>query len=200
MGIAFKWFAVVHPISPRRKRTTPRAGRSRTGSPVRSPSPSHVRSLLLTFFDRFPSLGRVYSREEPFLPIDPFPIPTSLSLNPFARCYGARTANTRRRRRRRGCDVVSVRHLVYVRVSAVIWLRTLPQHAYIRMRYAPAPILPTCSAAPPFAALFARLAQEAVGLRPEFQRIIDACESIGTDSPHIAIRVPLYRSWSTGSR
>ena len=89
---------------------------------------------------------------------------------------------------------------MYVSVSAVIWLRTLPQHAYIRMRYAPAPILPACSGAPPFAALFARLAQEAVGSRPEFQRIIDACESIGTDSPHIAIRVPLYRSWSTGSR
>ena len=42
-------------------------------------------------------------------------------------------------------------------VCAVIWFRPLPQHAYIRMRYAPAPILPACSAAPPFAVLIVRL-------------------------------------------
>ena len=89
------------------KKNDAETSHSRTGSPVRSPSPSHIISSRRTFFDRFSTIGRVYSREEPFLPIDPFRISTPLSLNPFAQCCGAHVANTRRRRHR-GCAVVSV--------------------------------------------------------------------------------------------
>ena len=51
-------------------------------------------------------------------------------------------SNTRRRRYGRGGTADPVRHLVYVRICAVIWLRTLPRQAHVRFRHASALILP----------------------------------------------------------
>ena len=72
--------------------------RSCTGSPARSPSPSHIISPLHTCFDHFSPLGRVYSCEDPCIPIDPFCFHTPLSLNPFVCCFGARAQQTHKDR------------------------------------------------------------------------------------------------------
>jgi hypothetical protein len=123
---------VIRPRSPRRKRTAPSQVVHAQARPYAHPSPSRAISPLRTFFDRFSPLGRVYSREEPFIPIDPFRFHTPLSLNPFARCCGTRAQHTETGHRR-GSAVVPVRHLVYVRMCAALWPRTFPQRTYIRI-------------------------------------------------------------------
>ena len=79
----------IHARSHTRKNSA-ESSPSHTGLPARIPPPSCPISPLRTFFERFPPLGRVYSREQPFIPIDPFHFHASLSLNPFARSLGPR--------------------------------------------------------------------------------------------------------------
>ena len=69
-------------------------------------------------------------------------------------------------------------------MCAALWLYTLPQRVYIRIRYSPALISPACPATILFALLFTHLADVSRRdcVAASAWRIIDACEAIGTDS------------------
>ncbi|KAH9167607.1 hypothetical protein EDB89DRAFT_2074727 [Lactarius sanguifluus] len=135
---------------------------SPTQSRSRSPSPSRAVSPLRTFLDRFSPLGRVYSREEPFMPIDPFQFHFSLSLNLFARCFGARA---------RPGDVEEGTAASQTDVSFAfdMFPRQLYLHTQLR--------LPSL-----YFSRVARIFQDAAVSRPELQRIIDACEAAGSET------------------
>ena len=75
------------------KKNDAETSHSRTGSPVRSPSPSHIISSRRTFFDHFSTICRVYSREEPFYPSIPSASPP-LSHSTHSRDATARAQQT----------------------------------------------------------------------------------------------------------
>jgi hypothetical protein len=160
------------------------SSRSRTGSPVRSPSPSRAISPLRTFFDRFSPLGRVYSREEPFIPIDPFRFHTPLSLNPFARCCGTRSqqpgegdieeaAPSSRSDISCTCACVPLFGSARFHSAHIFTFDMLPRQFYLHAQLR----LPSL-----YFSRVSRIFQDAAVSRPELQRIIDACEAAGTDS------------------
>jgi hypothetical protein len=91
------------------------------------------------------------------------------------------SAQTWRGHRRGGAHRPS---LMYVRAGATIWLCALPQHAYIRTRYAPTTMLPHAQLWLP-SLYFSRrppIFQDTAMLRSDLQRITDACKVVGTHS------------------
>lgn len=156
--------------------------RSRSGSPARSPSPSRaISSPLRTFLDRFSPLGRVYSREDPFIPIDPFRFHTSLSLNPFARCCGARaqpedleeSTPTSQTDLSCTCQCVPLFGSARFHSAHILALDILPRQFYLHAQLR----LPSL-----YFSRVSRIFQDAAVSRPELQRIIDACETAGSEN------------------
>ncbi|KAI9455783.1 hypothetical protein BJY52DRAFT_1278584 [Lactarius psammicola] len=139
---------------------------SRSGSPARSHSPSRAISPLRTFLERFSPLGRVYSREEPFIPIDPFQFHASLSLNPFARCFGARAQPGDIEEATPG---VPVRRLI----AHIIAFDMLPRQLYLHSQLR----LPRCTFRASRVYSRTRLYRD-----PNSSGIIDACEAAGTET------------------
>jgi hypothetical protein len=169
---------------------------SRAGSPARSPSPSRAVSPLRTFFGRFSPLGRVYSREEPFIPLDPFRLNAPLSFNPFAWCFGARRqpadveamvpgslADT-------SCTCACVPFFGSARFhnAHIFAFDTLPRQLYLHSQLR----LPSL-----YFSRVARIFEDAAVSRPEIQRIIDACESVGTESAQnsMGFVLPFPEEW-----
>ena len=173
--------------------------RSRTGSPTRSPSPSRAVLPLRAFFGRFSPLGRVHSREEPFIPIDPFRLHAPLSLSSFARCFGARqrpsdveavipspgsltdTSST--------CACVPLFGSARFHNVHVLAFDTLPRQLYLHSQLR----LPSL-----YFSRVARIFEDAAVSRPEIQRIIDACESVGTENVQngtTGIVLPFPEEW-----
>ncbi|KAF8256363.1 hypothetical protein EI94DRAFT_1711735, partial [Lactarius quietus] len=163
---------------------------SHSGSPARSPSPSRAISPLRTFFDRFSPLGRVYSREEPFIPIDPFRFHSSLSLNPFARCCGPRAQHvdieeaTPSSHSDISCTCACVPLFGSARFHSahIFAFDMLPRQFYLHAQLR----LPSL-----YFSRVSRIFQDAAVSRPELQRIIDACEAAGTET------APYHRTTGT---
>ncbi|KAH9027954.1 hypothetical protein EDB85DRAFT_2074698 [Lactarius pseudohatsudake] len=147
---------------------------SPTQSRSRSPSPSRAISPLRTFLDRFSPLGRVYSREEPFMPIDPFQFHFSLSLHLFARCFGAQEG-TPASQTDVSCTCPCVPFFGSARFHSVhiVAFDMLPRQMYLHTQLR----LPSL-----YFSRVARIFQDAAVSRPELQRIIDACEAAGSET------------------
>ncbi|KAI0246780.1 hypothetical protein BJV78DRAFT_1286112 [Lactifluus subvellereus] len=164
-----------------RKDSVESHARSRTGSPTRSPSPSRAVLPLRHFFGRFSPLGRVQSKEEPFIPIDPFRLHAPLSLNPFARCFGARpqppdiegVAPGSPTDTSCACACVPIFGSARFHNVHVLALDTLPRQLYLHLQLR----LPSL-----YFSRVARIYEDAAVSRPEIQRIIDACEAVGTEN------------------
>ncbi|KAH9007697.1 hypothetical protein EDB83DRAFT_700068 [Lactarius deliciosus] len=154
---------------------------SPTQSRSRSPSPSRAVSPLRTFLDRFSPLGRVYSREEPFIPIDPFQFHFSLSFKLFARCFGARAQpgdveeGTPASQTDVSCTCPCVPFFGSARFHSVhiVAFDMLPRQLYLHTQLR----LPSL-----YFSRVARIIQDAAVSRPELQRIIDTCEAAGSET------------------
>ena len=180
--------------------------RSRTGSPQRSPSPSRGVLPLRSFLGRFSPLGRIHSREEPFIPIDPFRLHAPLSLNPFSRCFGGAR---RRPADEEGvgssgpggggsyldlapcgtCACVSVLGTARFHNVHMLAFDTLPRQLYLHSQLR----LPSL-----YFSRVARIFEDAAVSRPEIQRIIDTCEGVETENVHGRIRtveLPFPEEW-----
>ena len=158
--------------------------RSCTGSPVCSPSHWRVISPLRTFFDRFSPLGRVYSCEEQFIPTDPFRFNTPLSFNPFARCCSSRAQQTHgdgdieaapSSQSDISCTCACVPIFSSARFHSVhiFAFDILPRQFYLHAQ----PRLPLL-----YLSRVLRIFQDVAVSRRELRRIIDACETVRTDS------------------
>ncbi|KAN0131265.1 hypothetical protein V8E53_010969, partial [Lactarius tabidus] len=164
------------------QKNSAKSSHSCTGSSVLSLFPSRAISPLRTFFDRFSRLGRVYSREEPFIPIDPFRFHTSLSLNPIARYCEPRPQH------RVGdieegaplsqsdisctCACVPLFGSAHFHNVHIFTFDMLTRQFYLHAQLC----LPLF-----YFSRVLRISQDAAVSRPELQRIIDACEAVGTD-------------------
>lgn len=160
--------------------------RSRTGSPQRSPSPSRGVLPLRSLLGRFSPLGRAQSREDPFIPVDPFRLHGRVSLNPFSRCFGARRrpADEEVASPRPGgssldlppcgtCACVSLLGSARFHNVHLLAFDTFPRQLYLHMHLR----LPSL--------YFSRVAlifEDAAVSRPEIQKIIDAVEGGETEN------------------
>jgi len=161
--------------------------RSRTGSPQRSPSPSRG-VLPLRFLGRFSPLGRAQSREEPFIPVDPFRLHAPISLNPFARCFGARRRPTDEEAASSGqgdagssymnlapcstCACVSFFGSARFHNAHTLAFDTLPRQLYLHSQLR----LPSL-----YFTRVARIFEDAAVSRPEIRRILDMVEASETE-------------------
>ncbi|KAI0287228.1 hypothetical protein BC826DRAFT_1045778 [Russula brevipes] len=138
-------------------------------APPRAPLPLRAGYHLCVHSSVVSLLGRAQSREEPFIPINPFRLHAPLPLNPFARCFGAR---------RRTPDVEAAGPQYDMTCACVplfgsgrfhnlhlLALDTLPRQLYLHSQLR----LPSL--------YFSRVAR----IFEDAARIIDACE-LGTES------------------
>ena len=160
--------------------------RSRTGSPQRSPSPSRGVLPLRSLLGRFSPLGRAHSREDPFIPVDPFRLHGPVSLNPFSRCFGARRrpADEEAASSRPGdssldlapcgtCACVSLLRSARFHNMHLLAFDTFPRQLYLHAQLR----LPSL-----YFSRVARIFEDAAVSRPEIQKIIDACEGGETEN------------------
>jgi hypothetical protein len=133
---------------------------------------------LRSFLGRFSPGSRNHHREEPFVAINPFKPHPSLSLNPFARCFGKRpqTPDVEMAGAEsdselcRTCACVPLFGSARFHNAHLVVLDTLPRQLYLHSQLR----LPSL--------YFSRVAlifEDAAVSRPEIQRIIDACEPVG---------------------
>ena len=180
--------------------------RSRTGSPQRSPSPSRGASPLLSFLGRFSPLGRAHSREEPFIPVNPFRLHAPISLNPFSRCFGARRRTADEEATATGpggggesssvdlapcgtCACVSLLGSASFHNAHMLAFDTLPRQLYLHSQLR----LPSL-----YFSRVARIFEDAAVSRPEIQRIIDAVEAVETENlqgQSRTVRLPFPEEW-----
>jgi hypothetical protein len=159
------------------------SSRSRTGSPVRSPSPSRAIPAYAHSSTVSPhsvvSVPRRALHTHRSLPLS-HPSAGCQPIRAMLRC--AHVANTRRQGHRRGSTGIPVRHLVYVRMCAVLWPRTFPQRTYIRFRHVPRQFYLHAQLRLPslYFSLVLDIFQEVSLL--ELQRIIDVCQAVRTES------------------
>ncbi|KAI0260899.1 hypothetical protein BC834DRAFT_831003 [Gloeopeniophorella convolvens] len=172
---------------------------SRTRSRTRSLSPQRATSPLRTIFDRFPALGRVHSREEPFIPVNPFQLRERVSFGAFARCCGARprtadveaaAAGSQVDLSCQACACVPLCGSARFHSAHILALDTLPRQLYLHSQMR----LPSL-----YFSRVARIFEDAAVSRPEMQRIIDACEDMETS--HVQHRaagraLPFPEEWA----
>ena len=167
---------------------------SRTGSPTRSPSPSRGVIPLRSFLGRFSPLGRTQSREEPFIPINPFRPHPSLSLNLFSRCFGTRSrrADVEAAPYESQSDISCTCACVPLFGSAhfhnahILAFDTLPRQLYLHSQLR----LPSL-----YFSRVARIFEDAAVSRPEIQRIIDACEPVNAQNMTGNVVLPFPEEW-----
>lgn len=160
---------------------------SRPGSPPRSPSPSRGVLPLRSFLGRFSPLSRAQSREEPFIPVDPFRLHAPISLNPFSRCFGARRRPADDEAASSGqgvsgsyedlgpcgtCTCVSVLGSARFHNAHTLAFDTLPRQLYLYSQLR----LPSL-----YFSRVARIFEDAAVSRPEIQRILDTVEAVETE-------------------
>ena len=178
--------------------------RTRSGSPQRSPSPSRGVLPFRSILGRFSPLGRTQSREDPFVPVDPFRLHSSLSLNPFSRCFGPRRRPADEEVASPGpggvgsysdlapcgtCTCVSLLGSSRFHNAHVLAFDTLPRQLYLHSQLR----LPSL-----YFSRVARIFEDAAVSRPEIQRIIDACEGVETEDVRGRIRtvgLPFPEDW-----
>lgn len=159
-----------------------------------------MRSIL----GRFSPLGRTQSREDPFIPIDPFRLHGPLSLNPFSRCFGARRRSTDEEVATPEpggggsfsdlapcgtCACVSILGSARFHNAHVVAFDTLPRQVYLHSQLR----LPSL-----YFSRVARIFEDAAVSRPEIQRIIDACEGGETENVQGRVRavgLPFPEEW-----
>ena len=115
------------------------------------------------------------------MPIDPFQFHTSLSLNPFARCFGARAQPedveeaTPASQTDLSCTCACVPFFGSARFHSahIFAFDMFPRQLYLHVQLR----LPSL-----YFSRVARIFQDAAVSRPELQRIIDACEAAGTET------------------
>lgn len=115
------------------------------------------------------------------MPIDPFQFHFSLSLNPFARCFGARARpgdveeGTPASQTDVSCTCPCVPFFGSARFHSVhiVAFDMLPRQMYLHTQLR----LPSL-----YFSRVARIFQDAAVSRPELQRIIDACEAAGSET------------------
>lgn len=183
--------------------------RSRPGSPQRSPSPSRGVLPLRSFLGRFSPLLRAQSREEPFIPIDPFRLHAPISLNPFSRCFGARRRPADEEAAPSGqgqgegaggssfvdlapcgtCTCVSLLGSARFHSVHMLVLDTLPRQLYLHSQLR----LPSL-----YFSRVARIFEDAAVSRPEIQRILDTVEVVETEFAQgrtRTVRLPFPEEW-----
>jgi hypothetical protein len=178
---------------------------SPTGSPPRSPSPSRGVLPLRSFLGRFSPLGRTQSREEPFIPIDPFRLHAPISLNPFSRCFRARRRHADEEAASSGqadggssyvglapcgtCACVSFSGSARFHNAHMLALDTLPRQLYLHFQLR----LPSF-----YFSRVTRIFEDAAVSRPEIQRILDTVEAVGMEYVHGRTRtvgLPFPEEW-----
>ncbi|KAI9510994.1 hypothetical protein F5148DRAFT_975952 [Russula earlei] len=170
---------------------------SRTGSARRSPSPSRQMSPLRSFLGRLSPRGRAQSREEPFVPVDPFRLHPQLSLKMFVRCWGerARPSDVEVGTPRSQLDMPLTCACVPLFGSSrfhnthLLVFDTLPRQLYLHSQLR----LPSL-----YFSRVARIFEDAAVSRPEIQRIIVACEPVETENGHTrtgSIVLPFPEEW-----
>jgi hypothetical protein len=178
---------------------------SRTGSPQRSPSPSRGVLPLRSFLSRFSPLGRAQSREEPFIPVDPFRLHAPISLNPFACCFGARRRPADEEAASPGqgsggssymdlarcgtCACVSLLGSARFHNAHMLAFDTLPRQLYLHLHLR----LPSL-----YFSRVARIFEDAAVSRPEIRRILDTVEAVETEYVQgrtRAVGLPFPEEW-----
>src|SRR5712671_5329585 len=138
-------------------------------------------SPLRSFLGRFSPRARAQSREEPFIPIDPFRLHPTLSHNPFARCCGARQQPADVEVGTPGsqpdmpltCACVPFFGSARFHNAHLVAFDALPRQLYLHSHLR----LPSF-----YFSRVARIFEDAAVSRPEIQRIIDACEAVETEN------------------
>jgi hypothetical protein len=162
--------------------------RSHPGSPQRTPSPSRGVLPLRSFLSRFSPLGRAQSREEPFIPIDPFRLHAPISLNPLACCFGARRRPADEEAASPGqggggssymdlapcgtCACASLLGSARFHNAHMLAFDTLPRQLYLHSQLR----LPSL-----YFSRVARIFEDAAVSRPEIRRILDTVEAVETE-------------------
>ncbi len=141
-----------------------------------------------SLFSRLSPLGRAHSREDPFIPVDPFRLHAPISLNPFSRCFGARRRPADEEAATPGsgggasymdlppcgtCACVSLLGSARFHNAHMLAFDTLPRQLYLHVQLR----LPSL-----YFSRVARIFEDAAVSRPEIQRIIDAVESVETEN------------------
>jgi hypothetical protein len=178
-----------------RKESVDSHSRSRPGSPTRSPSPSRFLARR-TFLGRFSPLGRVQSREEPFIPIDPFRLHIPLSLNSIAWCCGACSQSADVEAAVSGSQTNTCCTCACVPFfgsrfhnAHIVAFDTIPRQLYLHSQLR----LPSL-----YFSRVARIFEDAAVSRPEIQRIMDACESVGAEGAQMSTTgmvLPFPEEW-----